>query len=61
MIRTILREDSLAAFECSLQENRENLEDQTRPLGLTLEMVNIALQAISLDVFPHCALAIQKL
>jgi hypothetical protein len=56
VIRTILRGDSWTAFESSIQESRVNVENLTEPLALTVEMVNIALKAVTTDVFPHRAL-----
>ena len=57
IIRTILRGDSLTAFESSIQESRENVEDPGgQELPLTVEMINKALKAVSNDVFPHRAL-----
>ena len=59
VIRTILRGDSWTAFESSIQESRENPENVGEPLALTVEMVNIALKAVSYEVFPHRALVNQ--
>ncbi len=60
-IKTILRGDSLTAFESSIQESREDPENPGQVMELTLEIVNKALQAVSSDVFPHRALAMQRL
>ena len=59
VIRTILRGDSWTAFESSIQESRVNLENMVEPLPLTVEMVDIALKAVTNDVFPHRALVNQ--
>jgi hypothetical protein len=59
IIRTILRGDSLTAFESSVQESRENVENPEEPLPLTVEVINKALKAVSHDVFPHRALSNQ--
>ena len=59
IIRTILRGDSLTAFESSIQESRENSEMPEEPLPLTVEHINKALLAVSHDVFPHRALSNQ--
>ncbi|MGL4349870.1 MAG: hypothetical protein ACRCT2_04705 [Plesiomonas shigelloides] len=59
VVRTILRGDSLTAFESSLQESRENPEDPTTPLPISVEMITKALMAVSNDVFPHRALCNQ--
>ena len=61
IVKTILRGDSLTAFECSIQESRENLENPGRLLPLSVDMISKALKAVSQDVFPHRALAMQKL
>jgi len=58
-IRTILRGDSLTAFESSIHESRANPEQPGEQLRLTVEMVTTALQAVSHDVFPHRALCHQ--
>ena len=59
VIRTILRGDSWTAYESSIQESRVNEENMGEPLALTVEMVNIALKAVSHEVFPHRALVNQ--
>jgi hypothetical protein len=59
VIRTILRGDSLTAFESSIQESRENVEEPGQQLPLTVEIINTALKAVSNDVFPHRALSNQ--
>lgn len=59
IIRTILRGDSLTAFESSIQESRENVEEPGQPLPLTVEIIDKALKAVSHDVFPHRALSNQ--
>ena len=56
VIRTILRGDSWTAFESSIQESRINVANLAEPLALTVDMVKIALKAVSHDVFPHRAL-----
>lgn len=59
-IRTILRGDSLTAFESSIYESRSNPEGPgERQIPLTEEMITKALQAVSQDVFPHRALCHQ--
>ena len=51
-IKTVLRGDALTAFESSIQESREDPENPTGTLELTLDMVNKALQA-ALSMFFH--------
>jgi hypothetical protein len=58
-IRTILRGDSLTAFESSIYESRSNPEEPGEQIPLTVEMITSALQAVSQDVFPHRALCHQ--
>ena len=60
VVRTILRSDSLTAFESSLQEQRESPEDPGRLIALSVDIVSNALKAVSQDVFPHRALFMQK-
>lgn len=59
VIRTILRGDSWTAYESSIQESRSDPENEGEQLDLTVEMVNIALKAVSSEVFPHRALVNQ--
>jgi hypothetical protein len=59
VIRTILRGDSWTAFESSIQESRVNVANMVEPLPLTVDMVDIALKAVTNDVFPHRALVNQ--
>ena len=60
IIRTILRGDSLTAFESSIQESRQNVEESGgQQLPLTVDMIDKALKAVSHDVFPHRALTNQ--
>jgi hypothetical protein len=49
----------LTAFESSVQESRENVENPEEPLPLTVVVINKALKAVSHDVFPHRALSNQ--
>jgi len=60
IIKTVLRGDSLTAYESSVQEQHENPGTPDRPLPLTLDIVKGALTAVSRDVFPHRALFMQK-
>ena len=59
VIRTILRGDSWTAFESSIQESRVDVGNLVVPFALTVEMVDIALKAVTNDVFPHRALVNQ--
>ena len=56
IVRTILRGDSLTAFESSVEESRENLENPEQPVPLTVEFITKALMAVTHVVFPHRAL-----
>jgi hypothetical protein len=58
-IWTILRGDSLVAFETSIVENRDGGPEGE--VVLTTEIVEEAMNAVSETVFPHRALEHQKL
>ena len=60
IVRTVLRDDSLMAFESSLQEQHESPGNPGQLVALSIEIVNSALKAVSQDVFPHHALFMQK-
>ena len=61
IVRTILRDEALAHFDGSVQEQRENEDNPDEELELTVGMVDVALVAVSGAVFPHRALENQKL
>lgn len=61
IVRTILRDEALAHFDTSVEEQRENGENEEEPLVLTVDMVSVGLEAVSGAVFPHRALENQKL
>ena len=58
-VRALVRGESLTAFEAALQDVRTNEEGEEQEV--TSENVQLALNAVSTTVFPHRALAIQKL
>ena len=59
-IKTILREDSLTAFESSIDDSRRaDAEEALAPLDLL--MITTALEDVSKTIFPHRALEIQRL
>ena len=60
-IKTVLRGDSLTAYESTVQEERENPEIPGNYMALTLDNIITGLHAVSTEVFPHRALAMQKL
>jgi hypothetical protein len=60
-VKTILRDDALTAFESSIEESQTAGPDPEEILELTTEMVTLALEAVSREVFPHRALVMQKL
>ena len=57
-IRALLRGESLTAFETALQEARSVDGEE---LAITPAMVTTAMNAVTVSVFPHRALEIQKL
>ena len=59
-IKTVLRGDSLTAYESTVQEERENPEIPGNYMALTLQNISTGLQAVATEVFPHRALAMQK-
>jgi hypothetical protein len=63
-VNTVLREDALTAFEASIDEDLEPEEDAAEgaPANqLTTEMIDDALISVAKNIFPHCALEIQKI
>jgi hypothetical protein len=60
-VRTILRGDSLVAFETSIVDNRDGGPEGQEEVVLTTEIVEEAMNAVSESVFPHRALEHQKL
>ena len=60
-VRSLLRGDSLTAFNTALEDERAPEDAEAPPLAITVKMVETALDAVTLAVFPHRALEIQKL
>jgi hypothetical protein len=60
-VRSLLRGDSLTAFETALEDQRGGGSDAVAEVSLTPEMVQEALDSVTRIVFPHRALEIQKL
>ena len=62
-VKTILRDEALTSFEASIEEDRtpDSDEDDNRMIALTTKMIDSALEAVSREIFPHCALENQKL
>ena len=62
-VRSLLRGDSLTAFNTALEDERipEEGGEGEAPLAITAEMVTVALAAVTKTVFPHRALEIQRL
>ena len=58
-VRALVKGESLVTFEAAIQDDRTT-EDGVE-LPLTLEHVNNGLKAVTVSVFPHRALEIQKL
>jgi hypothetical protein len=57
--RALLCGESLTSFEASLEEarrNDDNDEEDGAPLPIDAAMVDDALTAVAITVFPHCAL-----
>ena len=59
---TVLRGDSLTGFEEKIQELTTSTEenDKIAAVALTVEMVELGLNAVAQTVFPHRALKLQK-
>jgi hypothetical protein len=56
IVKTILREDALTAFEASIDEDLEPDEDadaRTPEKGLTPTMIDDALISVARNIFPH--------
>ncbi len=60
-IRSLLRGESLTAFNTALEEARVPEEEGAELLAINQEIVATALKAVTKSVFPHRALEIQKL
>jgi hypothetical protein len=63
-IKTILREDSLTAFESSIDDSRaqdEDADDDASDIVLNNAMIDAALTDVSKNILPHRSLEIQKL
>ena len=58
-VRALARGESLTAFESALQDSWMN--EAGKEEEITIEHVKIALEAVTITVFPHRALEIQKL
>lgn len=58
-IKSILRDDSLTAFESSIEDSKEAAVQENPPISVA--MIETALTDVSKNVFPHRALEIQKL
>ena len=58
-VRSLLRGDSLTAFNTALEDERTPAADgDGNPLAITSDMVKEALAAVTKMVFPHCILEI---
>ena len=60
-IRSLVKGESLTAFEAALEEARANPDNPEEPLPITVEHVNSALGTVTTEVFPHRALEMQKM
>ena len=58
-VRSLLKGESLTAFEAALTEARENEDGEEAPINEN--HLNQALDAVTAEVFPHRALEIQKM
>jgi hypothetical protein len=49
------------SFEASIEEERRNAQEDGAPLPINVAVVDAAMTAVAMSVFPHHALEIQRL